>query len=134
MRKKNTIVNRPDPTHQEVYAWLHNHTDGFKQEYYMGLCVDTADYLVEFLQGQDYEQWELYDIHRRVKYKHLPLVIPDSLCGTFPPLADLPDADFFHVVIKYKGYYWDGSGQHESLEVISSKYTQCKNPHWFRTA
>jgi hypothetical protein len=56
------MPHKTDKTIQEVYAFMLAKTEGFKTEYYMGLCVDTADYLVEFLQGKDYEQWELYDI------------------------------------------------------------------------
>jgi len=123
---------------KQVHDWLKRYTHNFKNEYYMGLCVDTADELINYItnntcQPDNYEQWELYDINPLPKYKSLLLIIPDNLCGTFPPLADWEDADFFHVVIKYKGYFWDGSGKYKSLKSISNHYTQCKNPHWFRT-
>jgi len=121
-------------TNKQIHNFIKKYTRNFNKVYCFGLCVDTAEEITHYI--NDYEnmqEWQLFNITNKPQYNNLHLIIPNELAGTFPPLQDWEDADFFHIVVKYNNLFWDGSGSHKSLKSISNKYSQCTNPHWFHT-
>ena len=119
-------------TIEEMEKWIakYIHNEATRNKYLHGYCLDFSEDMVTKIGNRgDYEQWELWYLEDRY-HKKLPLVVTGN--AKLPGLCDI--GDFWHVVIKWEGYYWDAGGKHNTLEEIMPHYDQCPNPHWLQTA
>jgi len=118
----------------QAETWIKQYakTNGGEKCLIYGLCDEFVVDFEKFLQDTSIQIWALWSLYDEWHDKFPYINETNTVMKNIDPKMTLSDiGNEHHIVIKWKGFWWDGYGK-QTLDQIMKNFNAVENPHWFR--